>query len=302
MTTESSLFRRFLSVPVFAWLLLFFFVPLAIVVLISFMAQETAPGLPVRMEFTLSQYARIRDPVLLRIFLRTLLIAATTTVLCLLVGYPLALFIVRRPPRQRQLLHLLVIIPFWTNSLILTYSWMILLRVNGLLDSLAQWAGWIPPEESLFLLNTPGAVIAGLLYWYLPFMVYPVYASLEKFDWTLVDAAHDLGASYVQAFRRVILPLTAPGVIAGCLLVFIPALGNFVVPKLLGGGKRSLIGNVIQERFLSQPQNWPLGSAIAIVMMIIVSAALWLYYRVAARDLAQAAPKLAGVSAEGERP
>jgi spermidine/putrescine transport system permease protein len=245
------------------------------------MEQESGAGLPVQMEFTLSQYAGMWDARLLRIFFRTLLIAVTTTVMCLLVGFPLALFIVRRPPRQRQFLYLLVIIPFWTNSLILTYAWMILLRVNGLLDSLAQWGGWIAPEDSLFLLNTPGAVIAGLLYWYLPFMVYPIYASLEKFDWTLVDAAQDLGASTVQAFRRVVLPLTAPGVIAGCLLVFIPALGNFVVPKLLGGGKRSLIGNVIQERFLSQPQNWPLGSAIAIVMMVIVSAALWLYFRVA---------------------
>jgi spermidine/putrescine transport system permease protein len=260
--------------PAWVWLIAFSFMPLGIILVISVLQ----PGAPVIWQLTLNNYGRLIDPLLLRIFLRSLWMACTTTACCLLVGYPLAYFLVRRRPAQRTGLYVLTVIPLWANSLVLTYAWMVLLRNNGVLDQAAQLLGWLGPQESLNWLYTPGAVIVGMVYWYLPFMVYPLYASLEKFDWGLLDAAQDLGATRITALRRVLWPLTRPGVIAGSLLVFIPALGNFVVPQLLGGAKSILIGNVIQERFLSQPQDWPLGSTLALAIMVLIAAALWLYF------------------------
>jgi spermidine/putrescine transport system permease protein len=271
----SARMQRLLLWPAWSWLLLFAFAPLGIIMAIS----VTQRGSPINWEFTLSNYARLADPLLVTIFLRSLWMACATTMVALLTGYPLAYFMVRRRPRVRSLLYFLTLIPLWTNSLVLTYAWMVLLRVDGLFDQVARLLGWLGPRGSLNWLYSPGAVIVGLVYWYLPFMVYPIYASLEKFDWTLFDAAQDLGATRLEAFRRILLPLTRPGVIAGILLVFIPALSNFVVPQLLGGAKLALIGNIIQERFLSQPQDWPLGSALALIMMLLVSIAIWLYFR-----------------------
>jgi spermidine/putrescine transport system permease protein len=271
----SARMQRLLLWPAWSWLLLFAFAPLGIIMAIS----VTQRGSPINWEFTLSNYARLADPLLVTIFLRSLWMACATTMVALLTGYPLAYFMVRRRPRVRSLLYFLTLIPLWTNSLVLTYAWMVLLRVDGLFDQVARLLGWLGPRGSLNWLYSPGAVIVGLVYWYLPFMVYPIYASLEKFDWTLFDAAQDLGATRLEAFRRILLPLTRPGVIAGILLVFIPALSNFVVPQLLGGAKSALIGNIIQERFLSQPQDWPLGSALALIMMLLVSIAIWLYFR-----------------------
>jgi spermidine/putrescine transport system permease protein len=273
----SARMQRLLLWPTWSWLLLFAFAPLAIIMAIS----VTQRGSPVDWQFTLSNYARLADPLLVMIFLRSLWVACATTMLALLTGYPLAYFIVRRRPRVRSLLYLLTLIPLWTNSLVLTYAWMVLLRVDGLFDQIVRLLGWLGPRDSLNWLYSPGAVIVGLVYWYLPFMVYPIYTSLEKFDWTLFDAAQDLGARRLQAFLRILLPLTRPGAIAGLLLVFIPVLSNFVVPQLLGGAKSALIGNIIQERFLSQPQDWPLGSALALIMMLLISVAIWLYFRLA---------------------
>jgi spermidine/putrescine transport system permease protein len=266
--------RRLLLGPAWIWLSMFSFAPLAIILLISVLQ----PGAPVTWRFTLANFARLIDPLLLRIFLRSLAMAILTTVVCLLIGYPLAYFVVKRRPAQRTGLYLLTVIPLWANSLVLTYAWMVLLRVNGIFDQAAQRLGWLGPQESLNWLYTPGAVIVGMVYWYLPFMVYPLYASLEKFDWGLLEAAQDLGATQVTAVRRVLVPLTWPGVMAGSLLVFIPALTNFVVPQLLGGAKSILIGTVIQERFLSQPQDWPLGSTLALAIMGLIAVALWLYF------------------------
>lgn len=264
-----------LSLPTWIWLLLFSFLPLSIIVALSF----TRRGSPITWEFTLDNYARIVDPLLFTIMARSLWLACVTTICCLAVGYPLAYFIVRRPPRLRAFLYVLTLVPLWSNSLVLAYAWMVLLRVDGLVDQAAHVLGWLPAEESLNWLYTPGAVVIGMVYWYLPFMVYPIYASLEKFEWTLLDAAMDLGSTRLTAIWKILWPLTWPGVVAGGLLVFIPALSNFVIPQLLGGAKSSLIGNVIQERFLSQPQDWPLGAALALVMMLFISAAIWLYYK-----------------------
>jgi spermidine/putrescine transport system permease protein len=264
-------------VPPALWLGLFAFLPLGMVVAISLMQR----GSPITWEFTLGNYARLADPLLLTIVARSLWMACVTTMLCLVIGYPLAYFIVRRRPHVRTLLYFLTLVPLWTNSLVLIYAWMVLLRVDGVVDQVARASGWLAIHESLNWLYTPGAVVVGLVYWYMPFMVYPIYSSLEKFDWRLDEAAQDLGASRLAAFFRVLLPLTWPGVLAGALLVFIPALSNFVVPQFLGGAKVALIGNVIQERFLSQPQDWPLGSALALVMMLLISLAIWAYFKFA---------------------
>jgi spermidine/putrescine transport system permease protein len=263
--------------PPAAWLGLFAFLPLGIVMVISL----TERGSPVAWELTLSNYARLADPLLLTIMGRSLWMACVTTVLCLVFGYPLAYFIVQRRMPARRWLYFLTVLPLWANSLVLTYAWMVVLRADGVVDQLARLAGWLGTHESLNWLYTPGAVMMGLVYWYLPFMVYPIYSSLEKFDWRLVEAAQDLGATRVAAFFKVLLPLTWPGVLAGGLLVFIPALSNFVVPQFLGGAKAALIGNVIQERFLSQPQDWPLGSALALVIMLVISLAIWAYFKFA---------------------
>lgn len=264
-------------IPPAVWLGLFAFLPLGMVLAISLLQR----GSPITWEFTLGNYARLADPLLLTIVGRSLWMACVTTVLCLVSGYPLAYFIVQRRPRVRTLLYFLTLVPLWTNSLVLIYAWMVLLRVDGVVDQVARASGWLATHETLNWLYTPGAVVAGLVYWYMPFMVYPIYASLEKFDWRLFEAAQDIGASRLVAFFRVLLPLTWPGVLAGVLLVFIPALSNFVVPQFLGGAKVALIGNVIQERFLSQPQDWPLGSALALVMMVLISLAIWAYFKFA---------------------
>jgi spermidine/putrescine transport system permease protein len=264
-------------VPPAIWLGLFAFLPLGIVIAITL----TERGSPIAWELTLGNYVRLADPLLMMIVARSLWTACATTALCLVVGYPLAYFIVQRRARLRTWLYFLTLVPLWTNSLVLTYAWMVLLRVDGIVDQAARWFGWLGTQQSLNWLYTPGAVIMGLVYWYLPFMVYPIYGSLEKFDWRLFEAAQDLGASRLAAFFRVLLPLTWPGVLAGSLLVFIPALSNFVVPQLLGGAKAALIGNVIQERFLSQPQDWPLGAALALVVMLLIALAIWAYFKFA---------------------
>ena len=264
-------------VPAVGWLGLFSFLPLGIIIAIS----VTERGSPVVWQFTLGNYARLADPLLLTIVARSLWMACLTTALCLVIGYPLAYFIVQQRPRWRRALYFLTVVPLWANSLVLTYAWMVLLRVDGVIDQWARLVGWLGPHEHLNWLYTPGAVVTGLVYWYLPFMVYPIYTSLEQFDWRLFDAAQDLGATRVAAFFRVLLPLTWPGVLAGGLLVFIPALGNFVVPQFLGGAKAALVGDVIQECFLSQPQDWPLGSALALVIMLLISAAIWAYFKFA---------------------
>lgn len=262
-------------IPGAAWLTLFFVAPLLIIVLISFMRA----GAPVEWTLDGAGYARLVDPLHLTILVRSVVLAAAATLLCLVLGYPLAYYIARRAPPLRRLLYFMVLVPLWANSLVLIYAWMVLLRPNGVFDQLLHWFG-IVGEAPLSMLYTPWAVLLGLAYWYLPFMVYPLYASLEKFDFTLLEAAHDLGASRWTAFRRVLWPLTLPGIFTGCLLVFVQSLGAFVVPDLLGGAKSMMLGNLIQQRFLSVPQDWPLGAAVAVALLLVVGTALAFYFRV----------------------
>lgn len=269
--------RRYLwlaLVPAVAWLTLFFLVPLMIIVIISVMQA----GAPVDWVFSGHGYNRLINPLHLTVFLRSLGLALWTTLLCLLLGYPLAYYIARRPPASRRLLYFMVLVPLWANSLVLIYAWMVLLRPNGVFDHLLHWIGF-GGDAPISILYTPVAVLLGLVYWYLPFMVYPLYASLEKFDFALLDAAHDLGASRRIAFRRVLWPLTLPGVAVGSLLVFIQSLSAFVVPDLLGGAKSMMLGNLIHQRFLSVPQDWPLGAAVAVALLLVVGAGLAFYFR-----------------------
>jgi spermidine/putrescine transport system permease protein len=261
-------------VPAAAWLTLFFLLPLAIVGVISLVR----PGAPVDWVLDGSAYARLIDPLYFDILLRSSGLALLATAACLALGYPLAWYIARRPPKTRRVLYFMVLIPLWANSLILIYAWMVLLRPNGVLEQLLRLIG-VGGEEPIAMLYTPGAVLVGLVYWYLPFMVYPLYAAIEKVDVTLLDAARDLGASRLALFTRVLLPLTRAGVATGCLLVFIESLGAFVVPDLLGGAKSMMLGNLIQQRFLSVPQDWPLGAAIATGLLAVMAIGMALVLR-----------------------
>ncbi|MCB0090701.1 MAG: ABC transporter permease [Caldilineaceae bacterium] len=276
MDQKRSIQFYLLLAPGAAWLLLFFALPLLIVLLYSFFTR--GPYGNVVYDFTLDNYARLANPIYLQILIRSLWMAVTAMLISLLLGYPLAWFIVRQPSRWRPLLLLLVIIPFWTNFLVRTYAIIVLLRTEGVINGLLQ--SWGVIEAPLDLLYNSGAVTLGLVYGYLPFMVLPIYASLEKLDPSLMEAAQDLGANAWRSFWRVMLPLTMPGVAAGSILVFIPAIGAFITPDLLGGAKVMMIGNLIDQQFLSA-RNWPFGAAVSIVLMLIVSAATVAYFRLA---------------------
>jgi spermidine/putrescine transport system permease protein len=216
-----------------------------------------------------------------RIFVRSLYYAGFTATVCALVGYPVAYYIARaREERRNQLLTLLMI-PFWTSFLIRTYAWITILSENGLLNGFLQYTRLI--AEPFSMLYTPGAVILGLIYSYLPFMILPIYGSVEKLDNTLVEAALDLGAGPLQAFRRVILPLTQPGIVAGFLLVFIPAIGMFAITDLMGGKTVPMIGNVIQNQFF-QARDWPFGAALGTTLLFLFAASYWLSTRRQAQE------------------
>ena len=202
----------------------------------------------------------------LRVFAYSLLYAGITTVLCVLVGYPVAWYIGRSPESRRNLLLVLVMIPFWTSFLIRTYAWISILASEGMLNGLLQYTKAI--SEPFEMLYTPGAVVLGLFYSYLPFMILPIYGSVEKLDHAVVEAALDLGARPLRAFRKVILPLTRPGIIAGVLLVFVPAVGMFAISGLLGGGRSPMIGDVIQNQFFAG-RDWPFGAALGMTLVFM---------------------------------
>lgn len=264
-----------LLLPVLFWLTLFFALPLLIIVLYSFLTPGIRGG--VEWTWTFNNYVTLFTKELyVNAYVRSLTMGLLTTLLCLLLGYPLALGIAVRSQRWRTALLFLILIPFWTNFLVRTYAWMLILSNNGLLNSLIQAVGL--PRQTL--LNTTGAVLTGLVYGQLPFMVLPIYASLDRFDFTLMEAAADLGASRTRAFWRVMLPLTMPGIAAGSVLVFIPTVGQFVVSDLLGGAKVDLLGNLLQRLFTrSNPPNWPLGSAMALIFMLVLTIGVIVYFR-----------------------
>jgi spermidine/putrescine transport system permease protein len=263
-----SLQGHVLIAPTMIWLVLFLLVPLGLIVVISFGARGTYGN--VVYGFSLDNYARLFNAQYAEILWESIWIALLTTGACLAVGYPLAYFIARSHPRRRSLLVFLILVPFWTNFLIRIYAWMIILRGEGVLGvamnalGLMQGPGqWIFERIQLY---TPGAVLIAMVYEFLPFMLLPMYTSLEKLDPALLEAAADLGAEPRRAFLRVTLPLSVPGIIAGSILVFIPAMGMFVVPDLMGGAKTILVGNLIRNQFLVA-RDWPFGSAASMVLM-----------------------------------
>jgi spermidine/putrescine transport system permease protein len=265
--------------PAALWLLIFFLIPLAMVLLVSF--GERGDAGQVVYSWTIKNYVRFFSKVgehylYVRIFVRSLGIALLNTLLCLMVGYPLAYFIARQPTKRRNTLLLLVMIPFWTNFLVRTYAWMVILRDTGVINNLLLGLGVI--AQPLPLLYNQGAVILGLFYGYLPFMILPLYASIEKLDFSLVEAAQDLGANALRTFLRVVLPLTMPGVVAGSIIVFIPSIGAYVTPDLMGGAKVTMVGNLLQQQFL-KVRDWPFGSAVGFILMLTVLAATLVYFR-----------------------
>jgi spermidine/putrescine transport system permease protein len=260
-----------LVAPLLLWVVAFVAAPTLIMLVYSFCERGTLGGVVYR--FTLANYAAIFDPTYLRIVVRSLGFSALTTALCLLMGYPVAYFIGRAPRQWRNRLLMMVMVPFWTSFLIRTYAWVTILKSEGLLNSaMAQYGLITQPFEMLY---TPGAVILGLVYTFLPFMILPIYTSVEKLDHALVEAAFDLGAGPLRAFSKVIVPLTSPGITAGVLLVFVPALGLYAVNDILGGGRVDMIGNIIANQFKGNARNWPFGAALGIALMLAFAVAFW---------------------------
>lgn len=255
---------KLMVAPAMLWLSIFFVIPLLIVVAVSF-AGRTPYG-QIIFEFTLKNYLRFLEPLYLQIFADTLIVAVITTVATIIMGYPLAYFIARLPKKWQQPGLILVMIPFWINFLIRSYAWVIILRTQGVVNTFLMKLGLI--EQPLQMLYNDAAVMLGMIYALLPFMVLPIYVSIEQLDLRLLEAASDLGASPMTAFRKITLPLTMPGIAAGTILVFISSLGMFVVPDVMGGAKSALIGNLIQNQFLAA-RDWPFGSALSIVLAVM---------------------------------
>ncbi|GIU99513.1 MAG: spermidine/putrescine ABC transporter permease [Actinomycetota bacterium] len=268
----------FLGPGLLTWGLLFA-APVALILVSSFLTRGTFGGIEYR--FTLDNFVRALDPLYVRVLWSSIRIAAITTALALLVGYPAAYFIATRPARWRLPLLVLVVLPFWTNLLIRTYAWIVLLNREGLLNRALVGLGLL--DRPIALLGTRVAIVLGLLYAYLPLMILPLFSAIERLGPWPRQAAEDLGAGPVRAFLRVTLPLTLPGVMAGCVFVFVPTLGNFIVPDLLGGGKAIMVGNLIQSQFF-QARDWPFGAALSISVLAVTTVLLVLQARVLTRE------------------
>jgi len=262
--------RSVLALPTLAWMVLFFLVPLGLIVVYSF-ATISLVTYDISYGWTVSNYRQIHDPLYFDTLTRSIFLSLTATIGCLLLGFPLAYFISRQPARWQRLLLVLVIVPFWSSFIVRTYAMVNLIDNGGpledVLHTLHVWSG------PLNILYRPKGIALGIVYSYLPLMVLPIYVSLERIDYALIDAAGDLGANSRRTFRRVTLPLAMPGVAVGCIIVGIPALGEYVIPEILGGGKTLMLGNVITDQFLSVG-DYPFGSAIAVALMAVMAAAL----------------------------
>ncbi len=264
--------QRAIIALVGSWLVLFGVLPILLLLAASFLTQDQQHFF--RPALTLASYRQLLDPVYLEVMLHSGQLAVITTFLCLSVGYPFAWFTTRLKVRYRTMVLILLMIPFWTNSLVRTYAIRMLLGTQGLLNKMLLATGII--DSPLHLLYTDLAVVLGFFYLMLPFMILPLYANLEKLDYRLIEAARDLGAGFPQIFRKIIWPLSLPGVVAGCIMVFVPTMGLFYVAALLGGARQLLIGNLIQQQFLNA-RNWPLGSATSVALILLMAAMLAAY-------------------------
>ena len=268
-----------LALPSFAYMILFFAVPLVIVLVYSF-ATRTSSGSTALEDWNLDAYRKLGEPIVRNVVVRSVVLALITTVLCLVIAYPFAYFCATRSATVRNLLLVAVMIPFWTNFLVRNYAWRLLLSSGGPISSFTESIG-LGPTEILF---TKTAVVIGLVYAYLPFMILPLFASIDRLDWRLVEASRDLYASGPASFRKVVLPLTMPGVIAGSILVFVPSMGAYVTPELLGGGKETLLGSYIVTQFLTA-RNWPVGASLSFVLMSVMLVSTIIYFRAGGKNL-----------------
>ncbi|ELH7495518.1 spermidine/putrescine ABC transporter permease PotB [Vibrio vulnificus] len=256
------------------WLVLFVLIPNLMIIGTSFLTRDEANL--IEMTFTLDNYARLLDPLYVKVLLHSFYMAIVATLICLVVGYPFAYIVAKMPHKWRPFMLFLVIVPFWTNSLIRTYGLKIVLGTQGILNKALLSIGLI--DTPMRIMFTETAVMIGLVYILLPFMILPLYSAIEKLDDTYIEAAKDLGANKFQTLTKVILPLTMPGIIGGCLLVLLPALGMFYISDLLGGAKNLLIGNVIKSQVLNA-RDWPFGAATSIALTIAMAIMLYAYYR-----------------------
>jgi putrescine transport system permease protein len=269
----------------FVWLGVFFLLPFVLVLAIALGTNAPDSVPPVALGFSLKSFTLLfTDDLYLSAWLTSLRIAATSTIVTLLLGYPMAYAIARAAPERRPLLLMLVVLPFWTSFLIRVYAWMGVLDENGLLNQFLRWSGLAANPTTI--LGTDWAILLGIVYAYLPFMVLPLYATLEKLDTGLLEAAADLGARPIAAFLTITLPLSVPGIVAGCLLVFIPAVGEFVIPDLLGGTQTLMIGKVLWDEFFTNA-DWPIASAVAICLLVLLVGPIALFQRQQARSLEQ---------------
>lgn len=259
---------------IFAWLIFFVFAPNFLVFVVSFLSKDSSSfyALP----FTFENYTRLFEPLYGTVVWNSLYMSAITTVICLIVGYPFAFIMSKISAKYRPFLMFLLVLPFWTNSLVRIYGMKVFLGVKGILNQILLFIGVI--NEPIRILNTEIAVIIGLVYLLLPFMILPLYSAIEKLDLRLLEAAKDLGANAFQRFIKIIIPLTMPGIVSGCLLVLLPAMGMFYVADLLGGAKVLLVGNVIKSEFLVS-RNWPFGASISIGLTILMALLIFVYYK-----------------------
>ena len=271
-----------LLAPLLVWLVAFVVAPAVILLVYSFADRDELGR--VVFTFSLENYRRIADPTYVAVLGRSVGYAAITTAICAVLGYPVAWCIARAGENWRHRLLLLVMIPFWTSFLIRTYAWITILKSEGLLNGLLLYAHVI--AAPLELLYTPAAVIVGLVYAYLPFMILPIYGSAEKLDPALIEAAHDLGCGPWRAFAKIVVPLTLPGFYAGVLMVFVPAIGMFAITDLMGGARVPMIGNVIQDQFVGQARDKPFGAALGVVFLLMFVGVYWLLQRRAERSRA----------------
>lgn len=271
---NTAYFKNISLFWVWFWLAVFSLIPTLLVLVVSFLSHDSDSLF--RLPLTLQNYLQLFNPIYPKILWKSIYIAGGTTLLTLLLGYPFAYIIARNKSNYKYILLLLVIIPFWTSSLIRTYAIMVILKAQGIVNHFLMWLGVI--HQPLQILYSNLAVFIGLTYDFLPFMILPLYASIEKLDETLLEAARDLGAKRFRIFFKIILPLTFPGIMAGVMLVFLPAMTMFYIPDILGGAKSLLLGNLIENQFLLIT-NWPSGSAISILLILLMFIMLLLYRR-----------------------
>lgn len=271
---DSRLFKRFVICGVLGWIALFGAIPTLMLTGVSFLRRH--PDDLIETAFSLDNYIRLFEPALGSMVIQSLLMAATATALCLLIGYPFAYIVARASKAHARTMLLLVMIPFWTNTLIRTYALVAVLKADGFLNKVLMLLGII--DAPIKLLYTQTAVFIGLIYTLLPFMILPLYAAIEKLDHRLLEASRDLGASRWSTFRKITVPLTMPGIVSGCMLVFLPALGMFYIPDVLGGARTMLLGNFIRDQFLTS-RDLPMGAAASIALTVIMGLMLVMYYR-----------------------